>query len=139
LNKIIKADHIVDDVFYKLESQEVYENYIDWKQMSIDLKDDYKKNKITIENCFTKMRKENDGYFSFKYIPKDLRKYFTKTMGVRTEETIDIAKFINDRNILILDDTITSGTTISSFTKILMDVYAPKSITIITLFSKLEE
>lgn len=76
--------------------------------------------------------------FSFKHIQTaDLRKYITKTMDIHEEKTIEYAHYINDKDILILDDTIASGTTISEACRIIMKTYAPKSMTIITLFSKL--
>ena len=70
---------------------------------------------------------------------KDLRKYIKKIyndnwIGVE----LDVADKINNKNILILDDTISSGQTISLFTERIMDMYDPKKITIITLFSKLK-
>jgi hypoxanthine-guanine phosphoribosyltransferase len=52
-------------------------------------------------------------------------------------EAIEYAPFINDKNILVLDDTIASGKTISEACKIIIESFTPKSITVITLFSKL--
>ena len=49
-----------------------------------------------------------------------------------------IKKFELDVADLILDDTIASDQTISLFTKEILDIYEPKSVTIITLFSKLK-
>ena len=45
---------------------------------------------------------------------------------------------INDKDILILDDTISSGETISDNVKAIRDTFQPKYITVIILFSKLQ-
>lgn len=44
---------------------------------------------------------------------------------------------INDKNILIIDDSITNGQTLREAYKIIAEGYEPKSITILTLMSPL--
>ncbi len=140
LNKIIKAENTITDYFHKLTAEEVYEDYIDWKQLYID----YSNNKENVEKdinmWFEDMVEYNNGWFSFKYI-KDikLRKYITKTMYSKDDTYIEYKDIINDKDILILDDTIGSGTTVSETCKQIIEVFSPKSITIITLFSKLDD
>ena len=75
-------------------------------------------------------------YFSYKYIPPYLRKYVLKSMFLEDDNKID--KMINDKDILILDDTISSGQTISETSKRIYNTFTPKSITVITLFSSLK-
>jgi hypoxanthine-guanine phosphoribosyltransferase len=84
------------------------------------------------------MRKRNNGYFSYKYIPTYYRKYILKTMEENDfDDFLRYADKINDKNVLILDDTIATGSTISETTNLILKSYVPKNITIITLFSKL--
>ena len=47
------------------------------------------------------------------------------------------ANKINDADVLIIDDVVSRGQTISEIVKIIKTSYAPKSITVLTLLSKL--
>ena len=47
------------------------------------------------------------------------------------------SKLINGRDILLVDDTISRGQTIREACRIMMESYAPKSITVVTLLSRL--
>ena len=58
-------------------------------------------------------------------------------IGEGINDQLDVSEKINGKNILILDDTIASGQTISLFTKEILDIYEPSKVTIITLFSKI--
>ena len=66
-----------------------------------------------------------------------------KIVGSLTSPSLKASEFfaqldkINDKNVLILDDTIETGSTISETTNLILKSYVPKNITIITLFSKL--
>ena len=139
LNKIIKAKHKITNYLSKLTADEVYEDFIDWKQIQID----YPNDNIKIENNFNKwfsdMKIKNNDYFSFKYIKDpNMRKYIKKTMWADDELVITYAPYINNKDILILDDTISSGASISHATKEILEEFDPKSITVITLFSALD-
>ena len=138
LNKIIKANYQITDYLSKLSAEYVFDAFIDWNKLDKDYPDpafsSYEKD---INIAFDKMEKKNQGIFSFKYLEPKLRKYITKTMNDDDEKIIEYAPIINDKNILILDDTISSGTSISEACKNILNVFSPKSITVITLFSKL--
>lgn len=47
------------------------------------------------------------------------------------------SKLINGRDILLVDDTISRGQTIREACRIMMESYAPKSITVVTLLLRL--
>jgi hypoxanthine-guanine phosphoribosyltransferase len=49
----------------------------------------------------------------------------------------EFANKINGHNILIVDDTISRGQTIKEACNIMAESYSPKSITVLTLLSKL--
>jgi hypothetical protein len=138
LNKIIKAKVKVTDYLSKLNADDVWEDYVDWGRLKRDFSAEYEKTKAELLRYFKKMESENDNMFSFRYISNvKLRKYITKTMWVENpEEQIKYAPFINDKNILILDDTISSGASISEMCKEIISSFTPKSITVITLFSR---
>ena len=53
------------------------------------------------------------------------------------EFTYEKSKYITDKDILIIDDTIGGGQTIKSACQVMMESYAPKSITVLTLLSRL--
>ena len=137
LNKIIKTKAQITDWLFKLDAEHVYEDYIDWQQINKDNPNDYNIIKNQINQSFKRMIKDNDSNFSFKYIEPKLRKYITKTMEGFVDDTILYAPYINGKDILVLDDTISSGPSISGACKIIMETFQPKSITVITLFSKL--
>jgi hypothetical protein len=128
INNIIKCENKISNLLTKLEADMVWMDGVDFKSMnSIEIED--------LESDFMKMSE----FFSFKSVRPNLRKYIKKIyddnwIGVE----LDVADKINNKNILILDDTISSGQTISLFTERIMDIYEPKKVTIITLFSKLK-
>lgn len=128
INKIIKCDvEIKDQIFTKMYIEDVLEN-IDFSIMS-----DIESNAMNY--AFSEMEGE---YFKFKTIPVDLRKYIKKIWaGFYSSGQLHAAQHINGKDILVLDDTIASGQTISSFCDAIIENYTPRSITIITLFSKL--
>lgn len=127
LQKSIKCDNVITNPFGKLDKDEVYYSCIDFSQL-----DDVDERRM--EQSFKQMGDN----FSFKHIPVDLRKYINKIYNDNyINDEVDDAVKINDKNILILDDTVASGSTISNMVKTINQLYDPKSITVITLFSKL--
>lgn len=138
LNKIIKSPIQITNYLHKLDASDVYEDYFDWKKMSVDYGDKYPKAKQKVIEDFNRMIEQNEGYFSYKFLRgKNIRSYVTKSMYALPELTIEYAKYINGKNILILDDTISGGNSISGACKEIMEIFEPKSITVITLFSAL--
>jgi phosphoribosylpyrophosphate synthetase len=138
LNKIIKSDFQIDDYLSKMNSDDVFENYIDWNKIKSDGELNYNIAEKDLNKFFFKMKNENNNYFSYKFIKDvNLRKYITKTMYSDDEKTIEYAPHINNKNILILDDTISSGASISEACRIITNTFVPNSVTVITLFSKL--
>lgn len=131
LNKIIKCDNIVEGLFTKMPLEDVYDNYVNWKDMDYQEEQD-------MNECFEEMQDSGNDYFSFKYITPYLRKYILKSMWTNKNVASKNESLINDKNILVLDDTIAMSHTLSEFCKNIMRIFEPKSITIITLFSSLK-
>jgi len=79
--------------------------------------------------------------FQIKYInPPRLRAYFTKMyeLNPTDAENIKMAERVNGKDILVIDDTITSGSSLSQYVDFIKIHFTPKSITVLTLFSPLE-
>lgn len=144
LDKVLKFDNIIDNYLNKLGAADVYENYIDWNK-AINLYGSLNIAERELELMFNKMDKNNNGFFSYSYLTAgrndksfdiELRKCIITSME-EYHNSIEYSELINDKDILILDDTITSGKTISDACEIILNTFKPKSITIITLFSPL--
>ena len=149
LSKMLDSDNVIKDYFRKLDCESVLELY-DYESLEKDLRNegflDAGIDNIVslVEANFAKMNRENDGVFSYKYLDVvkgtrvDLRSYVTKSMEFREFQELRYADKINGRDILILDDTISRGFTVSEMVKAIISTYTPKSVTIVTLFSMLK-
>ena len=84
------------------------------------------------------MEAERNGSFT-RHMVKDpeMRDILDVTLKVSTDRMAQFANKINGQDILIIDDTISRGQTIKEVCNIMQQSYAPKSITILTLLSKL--
>jgi hypothetical protein len=127
LNEIIKCEcSITDGMFSKMEVEEVVDN-IEYDKMTKEEQD-------KMVNAISKM----GAFFTFKEVPSGLRKYIKNIWNDNFScHGLTYADKINGKNILVLDDTISSGQTISTYCENIINNYTPKSITIVTLFSKL--
>ena len=133
VSKIIGCENIIANGFAKMFVSQVYE-LINYKKIQDENPTNYKNIARQVEDAVEKQDIDEMSYFSFKEIPPQFRKYIGQVF-CQKERMLDLAPQINDKDILILDDTIASGTTISHMCECVLDLYIPKSITIITLFS----
>jgi ribosomal protein S17E len=142
INSVFNKEIIYDDVLIKLPKDEVY------KSISPTTPAEARKE---LDIAFAKMGDS----FKFKEISPKYREYITNIYKTNKKSTTGAAatavaslpedldklkkidSLIRGKNIIILDDTISSGSTIKLFVKELQSLYNPKSITIITLFSKI--
>lgn len=128
----VNADLKITDYFIKLTKEEIIDqDYINIEQIKQDYKDKYSNVIDEILSSFKKMKTE---YFEAKYINKKYLKYINYIGNSDTESYFD--KF-NNKNILILDDSLSSGETISQCVRNISETFSPKSITVITLLSKI--
>ena len=82
--------------------------------------------------------KMTDGVFRFHLVKDmEMRKTIEHTIKFSDEFYSEYVDAINDKNILIVDDSITNGQTLQNAYRIISTDYAPKTITILTLFSPL--
>ncbi|MDR2971475.1 MAG: hypothetical protein LBU83_06050 [Bacteroidales bacterium] len=87
-----------------------------------------------------------DVFFEMKEIPVKYRKFLIDyfdfdphiiNKNLSNKEVKNITEKIMNKNILILDDTVSSGETISIYSRNLMETFSPtpKSVTVLTLLS----
>ena len=140
LIRLIEHDKEYENFFEKLSAQDVYDNLID---------DNFINNKFVnpnrvwndIDDAFAQMEEFNDGIFSYKYLQKSkYRNIIIQSMKINANIYNEILfdNTINKKDILIFDDTITTGKTISDSGQAIKSMFIPNSITYITLFSAID-
>ena len=141
ISRIIPHSISIENFFMKYEANWVYEQLLDSKWMEANYPSEKERSDLRnrIYSFILRMNKENEGIFSYKYIPKPLREVIIQSMYVSDEykDNLELANEINDKRVLVLDDTVTSGKTISDSANALLDTFAPKDITFLTLFTPL--
>lgn len=135
----IKHTIIIDDLISKMTIEEVYDcittlNSPFYMKYGRDKKTFMKA--LSDFNRYCKnMRSE---YYKAHYIKdRDMRKVITQTMKINDARTGAYLEAINDKDILLLDDTITNGNSINEAVNIIKEYFAPKSITVLTVMSPL--
>lgn len=87
---------------------------------------------------FDTMDEKRNGTFSRHFVKdKEMRNVLNKTLKLSTDKYAEFANKINGNDIILIDDTISRGQTIIEACRIINESYAPKSITVLTLLSKL--
>ena len=87
-----------------------------------------------------KMDEERKGAFSRHFIKDpDMRNVLDMTLKVSEDRYAEFANKINGQHVLLVDDTISRGQTIKRACQIMRESYAPKSITVLTLLSSLQQ
>lgn len=139
LKRIIPHDNAIDNFFVKLSADDVEDNFVDEKYIN------GLPNSVSVwnalEDAFSSMRIENGGVFSYKYIQVSAyRKAIKNSLKVNSKGYATYYEdIINGKNVLVFDDTVTSGKTISDSGNAITGTFTPKSITFITLFSALNK
>ena len=134
ISKQVNADKIINEYFVKLTKEEIIDDdLIDIERIRNDYGNSFNKVMSEIHRSFRRMKGET---FEAKYVKKEYLKYIKY---IETNGDDDIRKYIDDKDILLLDDTISSGETVSQCINGILSNFIPKSITIITLLSKVKE
>lgn len=144
VKRLIPHSDAFSDFFQKYNANDVYERFLDseWLSRTYANEADRKKMHRNIYKALDNMCKLNRGIFSYKFIkPVELRDAIKQSMGIsdKYQDEFSYADRINGKNILIIDDTVTSGKTLSDSADAIMEMYDPKSITFLTLFSPLNK
>lgn len=131
---------LIEGVICKLTTEEVDEIVLDFKSKFREhYKEEFNAKYYELGTYLDLMDEERNGYFSRHLIKnKEMRDALDFTFKVSQDRFAEFANKINGQNILIIDDTISRGQSIKEACKIMMESYAPKSITVLTLLSKLD-
>lgn len=132
--KYVKARNKISEFMYKMDSDTVWEDYIDWDAIENDFKNPEYAQKHLV-SCFKKMPHNIFRYHDIK--PVSYRKYIKNIFYIPDSEIIDKKNFFNGKKVLVIDDTIATGKTMADCCQTILDTFDCKSVTILTLFSKL--
>lgn len=130
---------LIEGVICKLTTEEVNDIVLDFNSKYREhYKDNFNSAYYRLDRYLDQMDKELKGTFS-RHLIKDpeMRDVLDFTLKASEDIYAEFANKINGQNILIIDDTIGSGQSIKKACRIMMESYAPKSITILTLSSEL--
>lgn len=136
--RIIKSKNpkveLINDYLFKLDKGDVFLG-INW--------DDIENDGINVEFAEKIIRKafaSMGSKFQYHKIPSEYRKYITETLTYTNDTLSYLPKFV-DKKILVFDDTVSQGRTISETCKILIETCGvkPENIVILTLLSRLKQ
>ena len=134
ISKQVNSDKVINEYFIKLSKEEIIDDdLIDKEQLRNDYGNSYERVLEEINRSFRRMKGRS---FEAKYINKEYLKYI-KYISSNNDE--NLRQYIDNKDILLLDDTISSGETISQCIDGILSNFIPKSITIITLLSQLKK
>lgn len=134
-----KNAELIKGVICKLTTEEVDDIVLDFNSKFRELyKDEFNSKYYELGRYLDLMDKERNGYFSRHLIKNNqMRDVLDSTLKLSDDKFAEFANKINDQDVLIIDDTISRGQSIKEACQIILESYAPKSITVITLLSKL--
>lgn len=139
LLKHVSADKICRDLLEKRTKEDVKNNFIDWDAV----KKYADKNHESFESVKTKLLnsfKNMGTYFRYHDLKNIEYRNFIKSSlkipGIENSKMYDeYSNYFNDKNILVLDDSLATGKTISDVCNTIMETFKVKKITIATLMS----
>lgn len=92
------------------------------------------KKRAMLDKALDRMTVDHNGVFAYHFIKDiDIRKHISNTMKLSS-----YAKNIDGENVIVIDDTMTQGKTLTEACQLLCGSYLPKSIIGLTLFSPLK-
>lgn len=130
---------LIEGVICKLTTEEVTDIVLDFNSKFREhYKDNFNSAYYRLDRYLDQMDKQLKGTFSRHLIKEpEMRDVLDFTLKVSEDIYAEFANKINGQNILIIDDTNGSGQSIKKACRIIMESYAPKSITVLTFSSKL--
>ena len=130
---------LIKGVICKLTTEEVDDIVLDFNSKFREFyKDEFNSKYYELGRYLDLMDKEENGYFSRHLIKNNqMRNVLDSTLKLSDDRFAEFANKINDQDVLIIDDTISRGQSIKEACQIMLESYAPKSITVLTLLSKL--
>ena len=83
------------------------------------------------------MDNENNGLFKYHLIDdKDMRLSIINTLEIDKDYAFLYERYVNGKNVLIVDDSITYGQSIRNAIHAIAQAYVPKSVSVLTMFSQ---
>ena len=130
---------LIKGVICKLTTEEVDDIVLDFNSKFREFyKDEFNSKYYELGRYLDLMEKERNGYFSRHLIKNNqMRDVLDSTLKLSDDRFAEFANKINGQDVLIIDDTIRRGQSIKEACQIMLESYAPKSITVLTLLSKL--
>lgn len=129
----------IEGVLLKLSTDDIRAqiNEMDSKFKKV-YRDDFLSARAILYTYLAKMDKDKNGVFT-RHLIDNAKMRDTVDMTLKNNDDLitDNATKITDHDVLIVDDTISRGQTIKEAVNVIKSCYAPKSITVLTLFSKL--
>jgi phosphoribosylpyrophosphate synthetase len=132
---------IIKGVICKLTTEEVDDIVLDFNSKFREFyKDEFNSKYYELGRYLDLMDKERNGYFSRHLIKNSqMRNVLDSTLKLSDDRFAEFANKINGQHVLLVDDTISRGQTIKRACQIMRESYAPKSITVLTLLSRLQQ
>lgn len=135
-----KNPKLISGIIRKLTTEEVDEIVLDFNSTfrKVYCNDMFNEAYFQLKDYLEDMNQTRDGIFT-RHLIKDpkMRNAVDITLKVSDDKYARFANKINGQNILIIDDTISRGQSIKEACRIMQETYAPKSITVLTLLSKI--
>lgn len=135
-----KNPELISGIIRKLTTEEVDEIVLDFNSTfrKVYRDDMFNEAYFQLKDYLEDMNQTRDGIFT-RHLIKDpkMRNAVDITLKVSDDKYARFANKINGQNILIIDDTISRGQSIKEACRIMQETYAPKSITVLTLLSKI--
>jgi hypothetical protein len=127
---------LIKGVICKLTTEEVDDIVLDFNSKFREFyKDEFNSKYYELGRYLDLMDKERNGYFSRHLIKNNqMRDVLDSTLKLSDDRFAEFANKINDQDVLIIDDTISRGQSIKEACQIMLESYAPKSITVLTIF-----
>ena len=132
-----KNAELLEGAICKLTTEEVNDIVLDKNSFFRQIyKDNFNAAYNQLCVYFEEMDEKRDGTFSRHFIKdENMRNVLLNTLKVTPDRYAKDSKIINGQDILIIDDTISKGQSIKDTCQIMLESYAPTSITVLTLLS----
>lgn len=136
LSKASGCNVVITDLVQKLPCDYVYDKYV--KPYENKFKKIRFIGNISLYDAliqgFNKMKTEHNGMFSYSALKNmKLRQIFNDTLNIKSELIGKYADLINDKRIVIIDDILTSGKTLSEMSNFILSTFTPSDIVFLTL------
>ena len=129
----INAKYQIEDLITKVEMDyDEPEDFINYDLIKKDYPNNSREIEMELEKHLYKLNNQNKE-FKAKDVKKKYLKYFN---FLSLKDCEDAAEKINDKNVIVLDDIFSSGTTVSQAIEAIKQNYEPKTMTVVTLLSK---